>query len=196
MKKVRYTIQLNLYEDDFDTLREKAGAYGLTIPELLENFAADLVSSKHKRSFYATDLADAWYEQCRSCGEGTLLRYLIEWESPELFVEYLDDIQQAEANIKEYEENLQTGYPIGRNGEKYSWDTFIDANGDQLYANIEEWQADVRNDIEYARETIKARKGSIQDTWEHYLDHTDAPEEYEAAVRRVRGYLEQREADE
>jgi hypothetical protein len=57
-------IELNLSERDEDRLRLKAAAGGMSISELLENFANDLIHGEQTNGSDERMYARAWYDRC------------------------------------------------------------------------------------------------------------------------------------
>ena len=63
--KAERTYKLHLADDELEKLAALAGEYNLTVPELLESFIADLVSSNRSNGSDEREQAQEWYNRCR-----------------------------------------------------------------------------------------------------------------------------------
>lgn len=101
--------QLEIKLSDADVLRiaEKAGAHGLTVSQLIENFIGDLVGGTYTNGSDERMYAQQWFERCwfSMFPDMTFLRYLTEWGGLEYVLELWDDLQDAKNDIAYYEEH-------------------------------------------------------------------------------------------
>lgn len=97
------TLKLKLSDADVRRLAEKAGAYDLTVSELIENFIGDLVCGTYSNGSDERDYAEQWFERCwfSMFPDNTFLKFLIEWGDVYHALELWDDIQQAKEEIDE-----------------------------------------------------------------------------------------------
>ena len=57
-------ITLKLSDADVERIFKKAGATGLTVPELLQNFIGDLVDGTYSNGSDERDYAQRWFDRC------------------------------------------------------------------------------------------------------------------------------------
>lgn len=95
------TIKLNLSDADVKRLFLKAGASGLTVNELLENFIGDLVNGTYSNGSDERDLANQWFNRCwfSLYPDKTFLRYLIEYDELDRVYELWNDIQDCKEEL-------------------------------------------------------------------------------------------------
>lgn len=106
-EKRKRTVSLNLTDEDCKRLFEKAAAHGLTVPELLENFIADLICGAGTNGSDERDRAQAWFDRCwfGMFPEDTFLKWLIEWGGGvDDFVTHYELLKEAEADLQEEED--------------------------------------------------------------------------------------------
>ena len=74
-------LELKLSDEDVKRISEKAGAVGLSVAELIENFIGDLVCGTYSNGSDERMYAEQWFERCGfgMFPENTFLRYLVEW---------------------------------------------------------------------------------------------------------------------
>lgn len=94
-------LKLRLSDADVRRIAEKAGAHGLTISELIENFIGDLVGGTYSNGSDERDYAEQWFERCwfGMFPDNTFLKFLIELGAVYHVLELWDDIQQAREEI-------------------------------------------------------------------------------------------------
>ena len=99
------TVSLKLSDADCERIAKKAGAAGITVSELLENFIGDLVCGTYSNGSDERDYALQWYERCGfgMFPDATLIRYLIEDWQEDTFIEDLEEIQSMKDDIEYYE---------------------------------------------------------------------------------------------
>ena len=101
-------LEINLTDDDALKFAQKAGAYGMTVAQLLERFIGDLV---HNDMY-----AEQWVNQRIDFGSWhpinkTFIRYLVELEALRDVLEHLDNIQTAKEDIYYYNNHPGELYP-------------------------------------------------------------------------------------
>lgn len=107
------TIEVELSDDDIIKLARKAGAYDITIAELIASFVGDLVGGSHYNGSDESDLARQWYDRCwfSIYPDLTFLKYLIEWEDIDDVLALYDDIQSGKDDIAYYEAHQEETEP-------------------------------------------------------------------------------------
>ncbi len=108
MKKERRTktFTMRLTAPEAERLYRKASMAGLTIGELLESFAQDLICGGHSHGSDERDLANQWYDRCDFVTpSNSLLYYLLENEGEEGVREAVEQWNL----MKEEEERLAGG---------------------------------------------------------------------------------------
>ena len=183
-------ITLKLSDADCIRISEKAATNNITVAQLLENFIGDLVSGTYSNGSNERMYANQWFNRCwfsMSPGQ-TFLKYLIEFEDVENFIENLNDIESYKQDIEKFECQLKNGYMIGWNGSRYAWSELIDSNGNHLYSNKEKWEAAVHENIETAKEHISFCEKTISDSWNRYLRMAKEPQQYEKAISEILTY--------
>lgn len=107
--------QLEIKLSDADVLRvaQKAGAHGLTVAQLIENFIGDLVDGTYSNGSDERMYAQQWFERCwfSMFPEMTFLHYLSEWGGLEYVLKLWADLQDAKNDIAYYEENPDEAEP-------------------------------------------------------------------------------------
>lgn len=100
------TITLKLSDADCERIAKKAGAAGISVSNLLENFIGDLVCGTYSNGSDERDFALQWYERCGfgMFPDSTLTRYLIDNWQEDSFIEDLEEMQSMKDDISYYEE--------------------------------------------------------------------------------------------
>lgn len=111
-------IKLNLSDADVQRICEKAGAVGLTVADLLENFIGDLVCGTYSNGSDERRLASEWFERCwfGMFPEYTFLSYLLDWDDVEETIDIWNEIkyykeleelaEEDKEELEELEENI------------------------------------------------------------------------------------------
>lgn len=109
----QYTIQVNLPEEDALRLAKKAGAYGLTVGQLIENFIADLICGEFSNGSDERMYAQEWFERCGfgMFSDKTFLQYLIDYGIEEEILSLWAELQDTKSDIAYYEENPDKAEP-------------------------------------------------------------------------------------
>lgn len=109
----QYTIQVNLPEEDALCFAKKAGAYGLTVGQLIENFIADLICGEFSNGSDERMYANLWLDRCGFAmfTDRTFLRYLIEYDMIKEILSLWTELQEAKRDIAYYEESPDQAEP-------------------------------------------------------------------------------------
>ncbi len=96
------TFRLDLSDADVVRIFEKAGRSGITPEELLENFIGDLVYGTYTNGSDERMAANEWYNRCGFYvgSNSSFLKYLIEFDYIEQAIELLNDIENANDEMK------------------------------------------------------------------------------------------------
>lgn len=164
------TIELELSDADIKRISEKAGAHGLTVGKLLENFIGDLVCGTYSNGSDERDLAGQWFERCwfGMFPDMTFLNYLIEWGGLDEVLEAYDDIADCEEGIKITQEELASGVMTDRRGGTYTWRDITNSNGTPSYSSVEEWEAEQRGYMEQEQDILDSCRETISEHWNEY----------------------------
>lgn len=94
-------ITLKLSDADMERIFKKAGAAGLTVPELLQNFIGDLVDGTYSNGSDERDYAQRWFDRCwfGMFPEHTFTQYLIQSDQFDVVVGLWNDIQTAKEDL-------------------------------------------------------------------------------------------------
>lgn len=94
-------LELELSDADVKRISEKAGAAGLTVSELLQNFIGDLVCGTRTNGSDERMYAEQWFDRCGfvSFSDYTFFRYLVEWGGVDDVITLWEDIQEAKEEI-------------------------------------------------------------------------------------------------
>lgn len=139
------TITLKLSDADCERISVRAGMYGLTVPQLLENFIGDLIGGTYSNGSDERDRADDWFERCwfSFMYDKTLLRHLLEWNNDiDDFLSVCDEIIYFEENPEDYVDELASGQ------ELWFFDEFRNYTEEFLESNPD---ADMKKEIEICR---------------------------------------------
>ena len=171
------TIELELSDADVKRLAEKAGAHGLTVGKLLENFIGDLVCGTYSNGSDERDFAERWFDRCWfSLPDMTFLNYLIEWGGIDEVLEAWDSIADSEESIKITQQELSSGVMQGRRGETYTWRDITNSDGTPSYSSVEEWEAEQRGYIEQEQDCLENDRETLSYYWNEY---TEQKKEYQ-----------------
>lgn len=170
-------IEIKLSDADVQKLWEKAGSVGISVSELLESFVGDLVDGTYSNGSDERDLANEWFDRCGfgMFPENTFLRFLIQNDNVEDFMELFINIEDSEKIIAVKEEEIKTGVIKGRDKSTYTWKdiTIVFAEGDKsCYSSKEEWEKEQREEIDQEKECITDCKEQIEDYWSVFQEYT------------------------
>lgn len=164
------SLVLELSDADVKRLAKKAGAHGLTVGKLLENFIGDLVCGTYSNGSDERDLAGQWFDRCWfSMSDFTFLSYLIDWGEIDEVLEAWDDIADSEENIRITQEELSSGVILGRCGETYTWRDITNSDGTPGYSSREEWEAEQQSFIEQEQDCIESDRETLSYYWNEYI---------------------------
>ena len=132
-------MTISLDKGDWPRFYEKAAGVGLSLEELIETFINDLICGEHSNGGDERDLAYACFERCHfshSTSE-TFLQDLISYGDLDVFLESLNDYEQADEEIEELEAELN-GYDfVTVPSRKGLWDVYYPAGEDPVYTSKE-----------------------------------------------------------
>ena len=106
-------LEIKLSDADVLRVAQIAGAHGLTIAQLIENFIGDLVGGTYSNGSDETMYAQQWFDRCwfSMFPDMTFLRYLIEWGGLEDILELWGDLQEVQRDLSYYEEHPEEPEP-------------------------------------------------------------------------------------
>lgn len=162
------TYHLNLSDNDVERLAIKAGKYGLTSSELLENFIADLVNGTYSNGSDERMYAAQWADRCWFSfePEKNLIQYLCDsWECHfSDFMNILERINDIESDIKTAENN------IANPGDRWKNIVYHEYNDDQTsytcvpcYNNVEEYIASEKQDLIDYKDALQVAQEELHD---------------------------------
>lgn len=178
IKPREYSLKLS----DADVLRiaKTAGAYNMTVSELLENFIADLVDGEYTNGSDERMYAQQWAERCwfSHDPDKSLVKYLCDGREYE-FSDLLDaleriqdaeeDIRVAKKNIAEPGEEWKEVYYHKYNANRTSYECVPSYNSVEEYI-VSETEAlqSYKEDLEEALEALQ----DIQNSFQSYMDES------------------------
>lgn len=178
IKPREYSLKLS----DADVLRiaKTAGAYNMTVSELLENFIADLVNGEYTNGSDERMYAQQWAERCwfSHDPDKSLVKYLCDGREYE-FSDLLDaleriqdaeeDIRVAKKNIAEPGEEWKEVYYHKYNANRTSYECVPSYNSVEEYI-VSETEAlqSYKEDLEEALEALQ----DIQNSFQSYMDES------------------------
>lgn len=171
-------VTLDLSDADVERIRQKTGAVGITVGELLKNFIGDLVDGTYSNGSDERDLAQAWFDRCAFgiFPEKTFQRFLIgEGLLEEVFLKW-ENIKCCENRITESEKEIKAGGIFHERNGTYSWKDIVDSDGKPCYASLAEWEASARECITKEQEYMGFYKEELDEIWKEFLEWTDNPE--------------------
>lgn len=107
-------LELELSDADVKRISEKAGAAGLTVAELLQNFIGDLVCGTYSNGSDERMYAEQWFDRCwfGSFSDFTFFRYLVEWGGGvDEAVALWEDMQEAKEEIARLTQHPEEAEP-------------------------------------------------------------------------------------
>lgn len=173
------TYSLNLSDADVKRIAKTAGAYGLTVSELLENFIGDLVSGTYSNGSDERMYAEQWAERCWFSldPEKNLVQYLCseawEFDFSDL-IDVLERIDDIKADIEITKKN------IAEPDDKWTDIVYHKYNDDRTnyecipcYNSLEEYIASEKQDLvdyqEALEESLEELK-EYQNSFDEYMD--------------------------
>ena len=167
-------LVLNLSDADVKKLCNKAWSADLSVNGLIEAFIADLVDGACTNGSDERMLANQWYERCwfGMFPRKTLIRYLIEHEEMDGFLDELEVKELADDSIKTIEKEISTGVMSGSAGN-YTWKDIVYGDGKPCYDSREDWELSQKECIEQEQEILEAAEQEIKEIWERFLYWTD-----------------------
>lgn len=153
----QYTIQVNLPEEDALCFAKKAGAYGLTVGQLIENFIADLICGEFSNGSDERMYAHLWFDRCgfSMFPDRTFLHYLIEYGMVKEMLSLWADLQEAKSDIAYYEKKPDKAEP----GEVEETMEYLQAIQEQI---DQHWNR-------YCQMKTESPKGTLEEEMEKVL---------------------------
>lgn len=105
MRKIMVSISLS--DTDVRELVHLCGAYGITVNDLFENFANDLIAGDRSNGSDERLFARQYFDRCNMFPEKTLMRWIVE-ESPyelEKFIDLADERERLRSELMERQQN-------------------------------------------------------------------------------------------
>ncbi|MDR1548412.1 MAG: hypothetical protein LBT06_07490 [Hungatella sp.] len=172
------SFTLNFSDADIEKVWRKVGCVSLSISELLENFIGDLIDGTYSNGSDERELANQWFERCGfgMFPDKTFLRFLLEQESVDDFVKSYRCLKNSEEQIATEKEDLKNGFMTMRDGSTYTWKDIVthSSEGEKpSYKSKEEWEENLREDIEAEQEDINYEQEQINEYWNSYLKFAD-----------------------
>ena len=166
------TIEVKLSDADVKRISEVAGAHGLTVGELIENFIGDLVCGTYSNGSDERMYAQQWFERCwfGMFPDYTFLKYLIEQWGLDEVMEAWEDIENSQETIADTEKSIASGEIQGMGGKTYTWKDITNSEGTPIYSSKEEWEQEERTAIQDEQEYIADRRTIIDDYWNEYAE--------------------------
>lgn len=163
------TVILNLSDADCIRVAKLAGSHGISVEQLLENFIGDLVDGTYSNGSEEHTYANQYFESCwfGMYPEKTLLKYLVDENNVEDFIENYGLLDAHEKHIECYEEEI--GLYEDREYDGYELRTLEE---NLVY-------------LEGIQEEADFHRGKLQDYYQEYARIVDEPESYEDGVASV-----------
>ncbi len=186
-------IILKLSDNEVEQICNKAAMGGMLPEELLEKFVGDLTNGIHTSGSDERRYANAWYERSGFVylSEKNLLRYLIEMEEIEKFLDYYNSKYETEDNIRLSEENIKRGGLIFRNGKYYSWSEIMLDENMPAYETFDDWVRSEQEYIEQEQEYLKGIEEELEQVWEGFLkwkDETETVLKMDEEVEKIKAW--------
>ncbi|MDW2800511.1 hypothetical protein RZO55_23365 [Clostridium boliviensis] len=168
------TIEIKLSDADVERLYKKAGSASLSVSELLENFVGDLVNGTYTNGSDERAALNNWFERCYfgMFPEESFLKYLIDQDTIEEFLELYNDMRSSVDQMPVMEEEFKTGIMKRYDGSTYTWQDLVvcTAEGDMpRYSRKEEWEKEQLENIKQEKEFVSDCKEQIDDYWNDFL---------------------------
>lgn len=163
------TVILNLSDADCIRVAKLAGSHGISVEQLLENFIGDLVDGTYSNGSAEHMYANQYFGSCwfGMYPEKTFLKYLVDNNSVEDFIENYGLLDAHEKHIEYYEEKI--GLYEDRECGGYELRILED---NLVY-------------LEGIQEEADFHRGKLQDYYQEYAQIVDEPESYEDGVASV-----------
>ena len=168
------TIEIRLSDADVERLYKKAGSASLSVSELLENFVGDLVDGTYTNGSDERNALNNWFERCYfgMFPEESFLKYLIDQDTIEEFLDLYNDMRSSMDQIPIMEEEIKTGIMKKYDGSTYTWQDLVicTAEGDKpCYSQKEEWEKVQLENIKQEKEFVADCREQIDDYWNDFL---------------------------
>ena len=169
MNKIQSVISLNLTKEEAQALFLKAAGAGLSVPELLENFIADLTSSERRNGSDECMLASEWFERCWFAFDYgrkvTFSKWLADQYRLEEAFDALKEIEAIKAELEDPDEYTPEELETGR-ADLAAWE-------EQLNALLDEYEKDpyTIQAMEKMHQTRQDRGAALEDLKETLFNY-------------------------
>lgn len=169
----KYKLEIELSDKDAEKLLELAGSHGLTVSMLVKSFLNDLVNGDQSNGSDERDLAEQWFNRCcfGMFPDETFLHFLIVNRYADILLDAWDNIQSRSVDVERYKIELETGIMHSLDGHEFTWrDLFTNDSGTKkpAYSSKEEWEAEVRQEMQDELREIESCKATIHEYWDMY----------------------------
>lgn len=194
IKPREYSLKLS----DADVIRiaKTAGAYDMTVSELLENFIGDLVNGTYTNGSDERMYAQQWAERCWFSydPDKSLVKYLCddgrEYEFSDLW-DVLERIEDAEEDVRSAEEN------IADPGEKWKEIYHHKYNEDKTeawipaYNSVEEYIKSETEVLKSYEEDLNQSLKTLEDIKHSFQSYMDEPCEWDEEVKKAKAWFKE-----
>ena len=179
---------LKLSTVDMKGLYVMAGKEGLEPEELLEGFLSDLLGNDRSHGPDERMLAEQWLERYRASisPEETFLKYVLGEEDIGQIAEALKGLEETEAEISAIHKQLETG-EIEVRGGTCTWEDLTYEDGTPCYASQEEWEKELREDLECYQEDLVLYGETLEQAWAQFSQ--DKSFDKEAEFEKLRAWV-------
>lgn len=189
IKPREYSLKLS----DADVLRiaKTAGAYDMTVSELLENFIGDLVNGTYTNGSDERMCAKQWAERCwfSHDPDKSLVKYLcdgMEYEFSDLR-DALERIEGAKEDIRVTEKSLAEP---GDEWKELYYHKYNDADRTSYecvpsYNSVEEYIASETEALESYKEDLEEALEALEDIKNSFQSYMDDPYEWDEEVKKA-----------
>lgn len=188
IKPREYSLKLS----DADVIRiaKTAGAYDLTVSELLQNFIGDLVNGTYTNGSDERMYAQQWAERCwfshdqdkslvkYLCCDGGEYEFSDLWDALERIEDAQEDIRSTEKNIAEPGEKWKEIYHHKYNEDKT--EAWIPA-----YNSVEEYIGSETEVLKSYEEDLKESLKTLEDIKHSFQSYMDEPYEWDEEVKKA-----------
>ena len=199
IKPREYSLKLS----DADVMRiaKTAGAYDMTVSELLENFIGDLVNGTYTNGSDERMYAQQWAERCWFSydPDKSLVKYLCDgweyefsdlWDVLERIEDAQEDIRVAEKNIAEPGEIWKELYYHKYNDDRTSYECV------PSYNSVEEYIASETEDLESYKEELEEALEALEDIKNSFQSYMkERAYEWDEEVKNAQEWYKENIAD-
>lgn len=196
------TYSLNLSDADVKRIAKTAGAYGLAVSELLENFIGDLVAGTYSNGSDERMYAEQWAERCWFSldPEKNLVQYLCseawEFDFSDLMdvLERIDDIKSdielTESNLSNPDDKWKDLVYHKYNDDRTSYECI------PCYNSLEEYVASEKQDLVDYQEALKEALEELKEYRNSFDEYMDGKEYvWEEEIKKANLWYKENIAD-